>query len=190
VLAGVLQRPLGLKADLDLADDRLALNATGTGVVQDERLDRTLAAAAAHVPGFVARMAQEHRSRMEALTARISTASLRRSWTDCMDEYTDAEMLLPRRLRLPWFQEEGREDVRRCLRVACWLRGLCSALTTYSEQAGTPHLKALWEAPIFLAPAGGLLCLRDLDEGGAPLERVALGKAEYDWLRLRYPERV
>lgn len=180
VRAGFVEHDLPLAMVAHVDDDAFRLNASHSGVLEDERRALALRLAKDHTGSLLARACEEQ-SRRASHAARtfLSVYGLgRRRLPDWVRLFGRAAGKV---------SEVGKEalgELEREAKVASWLRRTAAShLTDYEADRSHPALKALWETPLFLSVLGRPLSLLDLRR---QLERI--GWVPYSDPSIHYPD--
>ncbi len=148
------------QADTDLNDDTLNLDASHSAVTRDERRARAVAILNSLIPRFIEEVSRVQAERYQAMAP----------------------------AGVQWGGDGPFWDWE--ITVTNWLRDAADRLlTAYQADSKTPHLKALWETPLFLSDARTALSRLDLDrlrlrDGKILMSRwnsVPTGRAEVVW---------
>lgn len=158
-------------------DDSFGLNASQTGVTADKRLAHLAVVLARQAEGLLLETLDGLAGRLSAVGSRMAEDGyLRRVWARVVEPVGEAGTGEgPSRDAGQFFsllfagglgrQSEDAEEVSKCARIALWLRSAAErTLWDREDDAKSPVLAALWDAPLYFDLQGCPLSLRRIVE--------------------------
>ena len=147
-----------------LNSDEFTMNISQTGVVNNTRCSKALAAVALQVPLLLEYVLRMHGVNLPAAGKVMAYGGMQDYWKKCVEKGKPVEsgllggllkrargLVLASRGAAAAKRESAEVLVREAVRITLWLREACGRLLTeYEKDSADPVLKSLWEAPVFL----------------------------------------
>lgn len=186
-----------LQVSGSLNNDDFTLNASQSGVVNNSRCRKALAAVAARVPELLEAAARRQRETLPTVGRLMLRGGLHKHWKKWLEAgqpwepgLLDSLLKGLKNVVLAVSAEEkarvesAERRIRACARVTLWVRDACSRLLDdQANDAKDPLLKTLWETPAYVTTTGEA---RSLDQVRA--QKHTLGFVPYSLVP--YPDAV